>query len=359
VRVKVLDFGLARLAEASGVTNAGMAVGTPSFMSPEQAAGRSLEIDGRTDIFALGATIFRIVTGRRIHDADNMVQLVVLMASNPAPALRTILPTASEPFAAIVDKALTFDRDDRPQAKVLSTLVRKAIDDIGAPAGDPAGATLTILPFSARNVRVASAAEIKPPQPEPVEAKEAEKKKESEPPPPDSEQPAKAKKTKPPKQPIAKSATLPWLIVLVLLGIGMWRLLPSLQDELVQRAKVWVSAPSAKPPTATPEPSALPTSETTPTNADNTTTDAGAALDLDDDGPDDDAGPEAANPPADDAATAAVATAPIPTPIPTPRPPPAVAARPHPTTHGPAAKPQPPAKKQPPPPPRGGGKRRH
>ena len=96
VRVKVLDFGLARIAEATAVTSAGIAVGTPSFMSPEQAAGRSEDIDGRTDIFALGATIFRIVTGRRIHDAENMVLLVTLMATMPAPRLRSILPDVSD-----------------------------------------------------------------------------------------------------------------------------------------------------------------------------------------------------------------------------------------------------------------------
>src|SRR5262249_922916 len=85
VRIKGLDFGLARLVEAGGVTNAGIAGGTPSFMSPEQAGGRNEEVDGRTDIFALGASMFRIFTGRRVHEADNMVQLVILMATVPAP----------------------------------------------------------------------------------------------------------------------------------------------------------------------------------------------------------------------------------------------------------------------------------
>src|SRR5438105_2110623 len=70
-KVKVLDFGLARLIEGERVTGAGLALGTPSYMSPEQAAGRTDEIDGRTDLFALGATGFRLITGKRIHEGDN------------------------------------------------------------------------------------------------------------------------------------------------------------------------------------------------------------------------------------------------------------------------------------------------
>lgn len=71
LRVKVLDFGLARLAESHITTQLGLALGTPSYMSPEQAAGRSEEIDGRTDLFALGATGFRLLTLRRIHEEEN------------------------------------------------------------------------------------------------------------------------------------------------------------------------------------------------------------------------------------------------------------------------------------------------
>src|SRR5579884_1981906 len=56
LRVKVLDFGLARLLQGQAITSYGLALGTPSFMSPEQAAGRIDEIDGRTDLFALAAT---------------------------------------------------------------------------------------------------------------------------------------------------------------------------------------------------------------------------------------------------------------------------------------------------------------
>jgi eukaryotic-like serine/threonine-protein kinase len=112
-RVKVLDFGLARLQEVQAITSYGLALGTPSFMSPEQAAGRIDEIDGRTDLFALAATGFRIRTGRRIHEAANPVVLVTKMAALAAPRIRSVAPDVSAPFAGVIDRALEFRREDR------------------------------------------------------------------------------------------------------------------------------------------------------------------------------------------------------------------------------------------------------
>jgi serine/threonine protein kinase len=112
-KVKVLDFGLARLVQGQAITSYGLALGTPSFMSPEQAAGRIDEIDGRTDLFALAATGFRICTGRRIHEAGNPVDLVRKMASLAAPRVRTVRPEVSEACARVLDRALEFRREDR------------------------------------------------------------------------------------------------------------------------------------------------------------------------------------------------------------------------------------------------------
>ena len=111
-RVKVLDFGLARM-DLGVVTRAGLALGTPSFMAPEQAAGRNEEIDGRTDLFGLGATMFRCLTSVRIHDGANSAEIVAKMATLPAPPLRSVRADISAPLAAIVDRALQFRREDR------------------------------------------------------------------------------------------------------------------------------------------------------------------------------------------------------------------------------------------------------
>ena len=65
-----------------------MALGTPSYMAPEQAEGRSEAIDGRSDVFAIGAIVFRLLTGRRVHEGANVVDVVTKMAHRPAPRSR-------------------------------------------------------------------------------------------------------------------------------------------------------------------------------------------------------------------------------------------------------------------------------
>jgi eukaryotic-like serine/threonine-protein kinase len=126
-RVMVLDFGLARLAHGEVVTRAGMALGTPSYMAPEQAEGRSEAIDGRSDVFALGAILFRLITGRRVHESSNVVELVTKMARLPAPKIKSVRSDVAEPFATIVDRSLQFKPADRYQtAKAMRDDVRAA-----------------------------------------------------------------------------------------------------------------------------------------------------------------------------------------------------------------------------------------
>ena len=126
--VKVLDFGLARLEEARSVTGVGTALGTPSFMAPEQANGRTTEIDARTDLFAVGATAFMILAGRGVHEANGVLELVARMGTLPAPKLREVAPQVSEVVARIVDRALEFEREDRyPSAAEMRADVQSAL----------------------------------------------------------------------------------------------------------------------------------------------------------------------------------------------------------------------------------------
>ncbi|HEX7600738.1 MAG TPA: serine/threonine-protein kinase, partial [Polyangiaceae bacterium] len=127
-RVKILDFGLARVGEGGIRTVHGLAIGTPSYMSPEQADGRADEIDGRTDLFALGATCFRMLAGRTVHPGNHALSIVMLMAHEAAPKLRTVAPHVSPLTAQVIDKALEFKRDDRwPDATAMLSAVDAAL----------------------------------------------------------------------------------------------------------------------------------------------------------------------------------------------------------------------------------------
>ncbi len=134
-RVKVLDFGLARLLDAQAITTYGLALGTPSFMSPEQAAGRTDEIDGRTDLFALAATGFRLRAGRRIHEADTPFEVVTMMSRLPAPRIGTIVADVSAAYARVIDQALAFKREDRYEsAAAMREDVQRALAELDAGA---------------------------------------------------------------------------------------------------------------------------------------------------------------------------------------------------------------------------------
>src|SRR5262245_39780479 len=127
-RIKILDFGLARVLEgvpAEHRTRTGVALGTLAYMAPEQALGRRAEIDGRVDLFALGATMFRIIAGRRVHEAESEAELLMAMASRPAPPLASVAPGTPAAVSAVVDLGLAFSRDARyPDARTMLSDVR-------------------------------------------------------------------------------------------------------------------------------------------------------------------------------------------------------------------------------------------
>src|SRR6266540_4121060 len=91
-RIKVLDFGVARVREATNElhTRTGTALGTLPYMAPEQVKG--MDIDGRVDVFALGATMFRLIAKRHIHEGRSDAELLVKMATLPAPPLASVAP---------------------------------------------------------------------------------------------------------------------------------------------------------------------------------------------------------------------------------------------------------------------------
>lgn len=112
-RVKILDFGLARAAGGeSQLTSTGLIVGTPSYMSPEQARGQTL--DPRSDLFSLGSVLYRMLSGRLPFAGTDALSVLTALAVDQPPALDELAPDASPGLARLVHRLLSKDRDARP-----------------------------------------------------------------------------------------------------------------------------------------------------------------------------------------------------------------------------------------------------
>ncbi|EYF03056.1 serine/threonine-protein kinase [Chondromyces apiculatus] len=130
--VKLLDFGVARVLDGRGMTMAGTALGTPSFMAPEQAMGRIEEIDGRADVFSVGATLFAILGGQRLHQSRSDNEAFILAATKPAPSLARTAPELPAPVISLVDRALAFQAAHRfASAQQMRQEVLRVMDELG------------------------------------------------------------------------------------------------------------------------------------------------------------------------------------------------------------------------------------
>lgn len=129
-RVKVLDYGIARmrdLSTASTATRAGSTMGTPYYMAPEQARGLWDEVDGRTDLWAVGATMYQLLTGDFVHNGRTTNEVLLAAMTARAAPLASVAPGVSTAVAAVVDRALAFDRDNRwHDAAQMQDAVRQA-----------------------------------------------------------------------------------------------------------------------------------------------------------------------------------------------------------------------------------------
>jgi serine/threonine-protein kinase len=112
-QVKIVDFGLAKLAGEAAVTRQGSVVGTPAYMSPEQATGE--EVDGRADLWALGTVLYEMVAGRRAFAADNeQAVLLAITTSNPTPIDRVRSEVPAE-LQRIIRRCLKRNPEERYQ----------------------------------------------------------------------------------------------------------------------------------------------------------------------------------------------------------------------------------------------------
>ena len=108
--IKLMDFGIARIADSSK-TKTGMVLGTPSYMSPEQLAGK--KVDGRSDLFSLGVTLYQLLTGSLPFQADSMATLMFKIANENHASPLIVRPDLPPEMAAIIDKALTKNYEQR------------------------------------------------------------------------------------------------------------------------------------------------------------------------------------------------------------------------------------------------------
>lgn len=136
--VKVLDFGVAKILSAEQpdsavVTAAGIAMGTPSYMSPEQAMGK--KVSTASDIYAIGVTLFAVLTGRLPFDAKNDLQTMLAHVKSPVPRFSEKNPQnrVPETVEAVVRLAMAKDPSARPESA--TKLAELFMEAIGTPDG--------------------------------------------------------------------------------------------------------------------------------------------------------------------------------------------------------------------------------
>jgi serine/threonine protein kinase len=121
-RVKILDMGLARIVHGSGkeqteLTHTGQVVGTPDYISPEQALDTK-SADIRSDVYSLGCTLFRLLTGKVPFEGDGAIAKITARLTNDPPLLRSALHDAPEELEAVVLKMMACEVDERYQTPI-------------------------------------------------------------------------------------------------------------------------------------------------------------------------------------------------------------------------------------------------
>jgi hypothetical protein len=266
---KIMDFGVARLA-GLGTTTAGVVVGTPNYMSPEQASAG--ELDGRSDLFSAGLILYELVTGEKAYKADSLVAILYKIL-HEAPDL-ALIPHGPqwERLRAVLARALARKAADRyPDARAMSGELAQALVDLGGTLDWTAAADQALLVRPRPTVRPAPAATRAAPLAPP-------------PPPPRSPAPRAAVVPAPPpaSRRTALAAVLGSAALVAVAATGLWlwqrpgpapapsatpSATPSAVPEPTAAATAEAPSPAPEPAataTPTPEPTALPTAAPTP-----------------------------------------------------------------------------------------------
>ncbi len=173
--VKLVDFGISKLltdeSKDGAITRHGSALGTPQYMSPEQAQGHA--VDHRTDVWSLGAVLYEMLAGKPAYDLlENYEQTIFAIVLNDPPSLAEVAPWVPPPVAALVGEALTHDVGQRIQdcgtfARLLADTAH-ALEPDARPSGPNAPLVLTRRSSGSIPRIVPADAETIPPPAQPV-----------------------------------------------------------------------------------------------------------------------------------------------------------------------------------------------
>jgi serine/threonine protein kinase len=144
--VKVTDFGIARITDSSKAKT-GLVLGTPSFMSPEQIAGK--KVDGRSDLYSLGVMLYQMLTGVLPFRGDSMAELMYKIANEDAPDIRVVRSSVPQKLAEVVAKSLAKKSEARYQDG------DQFAADLRAAAAEMAGAPASTHPLAAESAPAA------------------------------------------------------------------------------------------------------------------------------------------------------------------------------------------------------------
>ena len=153
IKAKVLDFGISKIRGSTTVkTQESSLLGTPQYMAPEQATGQHSAIDGRTDVFALGAVVFEMLAGVPAFRGETIPEVVFKVVYEPAPALEAVVPGVPPHIAMAVARALAKKPDERwPDIQAFveavtgspMTTARRAVGAAGGAGGPSTGGSAT------------------------------------------------------------------------------------------------------------------------------------------------------------------------------------------------------------------------